>query len=661
MGGAAEAAGPPGCRIGRPFDPNRGTNAAEPAMASDPPRPRLPIGISDFRKLRESAFAYVDKTDFVTQILTAGAAVVLVPRPRRFGKTLNLSTIRYFVEKSSEDRSALFEGLAVWGSTEARRHFRRYPVVSMTFKDIKAGSVDEAFAAIRREIRRVHHEHAYLLDDVALRPEQARSFRQILDLEGQMDLYAASLRDLSMLLARHHGEPVVILIDEYDTPIHSAATRQDEHKLSSFLQVLLSSGLKDNPHLFKGVLTGILRLTEKSVFSGLNNFVTHSLIRPECATCFGFTPDEVKDLAERMGCAEHLPELESWYNGYRFAGHVIYNPWSVLNFLDSPDKVLRPYWVNTSADDLLRRVVFAHGLGRSGEMETLLQGGEIEKPIDDRIALRDLDRSPDAVWSFLLFTGYLKAVKLREDEFGATATLAVPNREVMTAYRTMFQTWLEQRLGGENEVDELLRAILSGDAEACEELLGRLLQSLSVHDLAGRRISSTKAEPPAKGASTRTAKPATPGTGFDPEAEVILTPEKVYHVFVVSLLLGLQPRFAVRPNRESGFGRYDVMVIPRTPGQPGVVLELKVRNALKRETAKAAMTAALRQIRERDYAAELRACGADPIHEMGIVFDGKQAHVQVAAPPAKRAPARKRTTAPAPASSRPARRRPGRR
>ena len=583
-------------------------------MASEP-RPRLPIGISDFRKLREPGIIYVDKTDFVTQVLESRQQVVLVPRPRRFGKTVNLSSCRYFLEKSKEDRSALFSGLAVSRSAEAKAHFQRYPVIALTFKDIKADHFDGAFAAIRNEIRRTYRDHAYLLDEGALRPEDADRFQQILREEGPETLYGDSLRELSAHLARYHGEQVVILIDEYDTPIHAAGSPEDERRILDFFRVFFSAGLKDNAHLFKGVLTGILRIAKESLFSGLNNLAVYSLLRSECATCFGFTQDEVRDLAARTGCADRMPDIESWYNGYRFGGHVIYNPWSVVNFLDSEDKVLRPYWVHTSSDDLLRRVILAHGIGDQGEFESLLQGQEIEKPVDDRVALRDLDKSPDAVWSFLLFTGYLKATNVREGSEGPVASLSIPNREVATVYRKIFRTWLEQRLGGARQVDELLKAILSGDAEACEGLLGQLLQSLSVHDVAARPAAGKRRS-----------------EGFDPEAEVILTPEQVYHVFVVSLLLGLQPRYAVRSNRESGSGRYDVMILPREPGQPGVVLELKVRNRRKRETVKGALAAALAQIRERDYAAELRACGAAPIHEMGIVFDQKKVWVKSVSP-----------------------------
>ena len=592
-------------------------------MTSEPTTLRLPIGISDFRKLREAGTLYVDKTDFVTQILATRSEVVLVPRPRRFGKTVNLSTLRYFVERSEEDRTALFEGLAVWGSARAREHFQRFPVIWMTFKDVKSGAFDVAMAAIRHEIMRAYEDHSYLLDKGALSADQTEAFRRILRAEGAPELYASSLRELSAYLGRYHKERVFILIDEYDTPIHAAASLGEEQRILDFFRAFLSGGLKDNVHLQKGVLTGILRIAKESLFSGLNNPVVYSLLRTECATCFGFTPEEVKDLAERTGSLASLPELEAWYNGYRFGGQVIYNPWSIVNFLDSQDKVCRPYWVNTSSDDLLRRVIFAHGMGRQGELETLIQGGEIRKHIDDRLALRDLGKNPASVWSFLLFTGYLKAVDV-EEGIDTIATLSIPNREVLSVYRTIFRTWLEDRLGGSGQVEELLRAILSGDAEASERLFGDLLQSLSVYDLAARRASGT----------TRATGRVSSGRSddFDPEAEVILTPEQIYHVFVVSLLLGLQPTYLVRSNRESGAGRYDVMVLPRSPGRPGVILELKVLDRRKRETMKSALAAALRQIKDRDYAAELRASGASPIHEMAIVFDGKQARVATAKP-----------------------------
>jgi len=582
-------------------------------MATSPPPLLLPIGTSDFRKLRQPGVLYIDKTDFVTQVLAAPREVVLVPRPRRFGKTVNLSTVRCFVEKSKEDRSALFEGLSVWGSAAAREHYQRYPVIWLSFKDIKGRTFDESFEGIRREISQAHQDHAYLLKEGALESWNATRFEQILAAKGRPDLYGESLRLLSRHLSAYHGERVFILIDEYDTPIHAIKKGKEEERLLDFFRVFLSGGLKDNSHLARGVLTGILRVAKESLFSGLNNLVVYSLIRPECATCFGFTEGEVKDLAIRTGAEAHLPELERWYNGYRFGGHVIYNPWSVLNFLASEDKVLRPYWVQTSSEDLLRRVIFKHGLGQSGEMEKLLGGGEIDKQIDDRVALRDLDQSSESVWSFLLFTGYLKATKVWMDGARTMATLAVPNIEVRSVYETLFRSWLEQRLGP-TQVEELLRAVLAGDAETCERLLGHLLQSLSVHDVAARRRGKRQSDK----------------ASGELDGEVVLTPEQVYHVFVVGLLLGLQPRYWVRSNRESGGGRYDVMVTPRTAGQPGVVLELKVRNRQRRETVKSAMATALRQIRERDYAAELRASGAEPIHEMGVVFDGKQAWVETA-------------------------------
>ena len=259
-------------------------------MATSPPPPLLlPLGMSDFRKLRQPGVLYIDKTDFVTQVLAAPREVVLVPRPRRFGKTVNLSTVRCFVEKSKEDRSALFEGLSVWGSAAAREHYQRYPVIWLSFKDIKARTFDEAFKAIRREICRAYEEHTYLLDAGALRSQQASRFSEILNAEGPEDLYAESLRELSRHLARYHGERVFILIDEYDTPIHAIDKGKEEERLLDFFRVFLSGGLKDNSHLARGVLTGILRVAKESLFSGLNNLVVYSLIRPECATCFGFT------------------------------------------------------------------------------------------------------------------------------------------------------------------------------------------------------------------------------------------------------------------------------------------------------------------------------------------------------------------------------------
>lgn len=559
----------------------------------DRPKLRLPIGQSDFRVLREQGYTYVDKTAFVIEVLDSNAQALLLTRPRRFGKTLNLSMLRCFLEKSPEDLSGLFAGLEVERSAAARPHLQRYPVLFFTLKDVKEATWEGYLAGVAGVLAGLYREHAYLLDTDALRPYEREPFNAILYGTATPTQTAAALRELSRLLAVHHGQRVVILIDEYDTPLH-AAYHGDYYDLAvGHLRNLLSGGLKDNPHLFKGVLTGILRVAKESIFSGLNNLAVYSILRTEFATAFGFTEAEVEALAELAGPPAAMDGIREWYDGYRFGGHTLYNPWSVISFLDSADRQLRPYWVATSSNDLVRQLLSTGPYGLRAELEELLRGNMVDEPIDEHTVLRDIETQPDAVWSFLLFSGYLRARELYTDARDMQrARLDLPNREVRVALASMVESWMSAQVGGSTDVEALLQALLRGDARTVEHYLSRMLKtSLSYHDTGG------------------------------PE------PERVIHGFIVGLLVGLGPDHEVRSNRESGYGRYDVMVLPRTPGRPGVVLELKTVDTDAGETPKAAIEGALRQLRDRDYATELRERGASPIIELAAVFDGKRAWV----------------------------------
>ncbi len=567
------------------------------------PRVRFPIGISDFRNVREAGFYYVDKTALIDDLLTESAQVLLAPRPRRFGKTLNLSMLRYFFEKSAEDRRPLFAGLAVASSESAWAHFQRYPVIFMTFKDVKPRSWEDCLTGMANVLARTYQEHSYLLTEGNLDPANARIFTAICERRATKSELTIALELLSRLVARHHDEQVVILIDEYDSPIHAGYTNKYYDDVVAFFRDFLSGGLKDNAHLFKGVLTGILHVAKESLFSGLNNISVYSLLRARFATAFGFTEAEVRALASAVGKAESQGGIRAYYNGYLFGGQAIYNPWSVLSFLDSEDNVFRPYWIETSSNDLVRELLLTGPRGVAAELETLLAGGTLDKRLDENIVLRDIASRSDAIWSFLLFTGYLKAVEVAYVEDETEAKLVVPNREVAGALRKMVRNWFKEKAGGSDQLQSLLDALLRGDAPVVERHLAHMVKvNLSFFDTAS------------------------------PE------PERFYHGLTVGLLAGLAPRYDVRSNRESGYGRCDVMVLPRTTGQPGVVLELKRVDTEAGETTEKAFKAAFRQIRERDYAAELRERGALPIHEMVAVFEGKRVFVRTA--PEKK-PARK--------------------
>ena len=557
-------------------------------------QPRLPIGTSDFSNLRRQGLHYVDKSMLAAEIVRNPAAVILLPRPRRFGKTLNLSMLSAFFERTTEDRSDLFSDLAVWqAGDDVRCHFARYPVIYVTFKDVKCSD----WTACVREI-------GVLVGDLARAHEQAiRSvltdserdfFAELLKLEPRRTVVGTSLRRISEWLHRATGDQVVILIDEYDTPLHAAWQNGYWDEAVELFRGLLGAAFKDNRHLFKGVLTGILRVAKESIFSGLNNLEVRSMLSPEFAEYFGFSQAEVQALALACEAEGSLPELERWYNGYRFGGITTYNPWSVLMFLKSRDRIFRPYWVETASNDLLRDILIEHATLAQQDLEIVLSGGIVRKEINENVVLREIRRSPDALWSFLLFCGYLKAQNIDVVVGRTFVDLAVPNLEVQSALRILFSEALVRGVGDSDRVRGLCNALLVGDVKTFGRELGQLLAAaMSYHDLGGAQ------------------------------------PEKVYQAFVVGLLVAMDATHEVRSNRESGYGRCDVLIAPRQAGQPGVAMELKVVDKEEDETVETALDSALAQLRDRDYAQALRERGADPVREMAVVFDGKRAWVRL--------------------------------
>jgi hypothetical protein len=576
----------------------------------------IPIGIDDFRKLRESRLELVDKSDMIRQIIDrAGAEVVLLPRPRRFGKTLNLSMLRYWFEKREEDLSHLFEGLSIWQAGEAyRAHFRRYPVIHISLKETKHDRFDRALAAIQLKLQALFDEHNYLLHSDRLSERELRDFRAVLEGTAPAVLCERALHDLSAYLHAHHGEKAVILIDEYDEPIHAGHVHGYSVQILDFMRAFLGAALKSNTHLFKAVVTGILRVARESLFSGLNNLDVYTLLARPFNTAFGFTEAEVTALLDKYGRSDALGEVRTWYNGYVFGGEVVYNPWSFCNFLHREEPWPQAYWLSTSSNDLVKELLQHYALTLQPVFEALLEGGGIERVLDENVVLADLRRSEDALWSLLVFAGYLKAELVGRDALGRTVhRLSIPNREIRQVYSGTFASWMRDRAEGYGgSLARLTGALLGGDAEMLEEQLQAFVTSvLSYHD-----------------------------TGK-------LYPEQVYHGFVVGLLAAMEPGHQVRSNRESGKGRPDVMIRPREPGNPGVVLELKVARTGKKTLAQA-LAEGTKQLRDMDYEAELRAAGAAPVFAYSVAFDGKTVQVRAVSP---RKPGRS-AGSPRPATSR---------
>lgn len=550
----------------------------------------LPIGLSDFRTLREQGAWYADKSSLLVGVLESSTQVYLFPRPRRFGKSLNLSMFRYYLEKRVDgwDATPIFQDLVVWRSEQARAHFQRYPTIALSFKNAKHRDWQANWVAVRAEIARIFIDHRYLLDS-ALASDDVARFTACLEERIDPTSGGDSLALLSRLLHAHHGEKVVILVDEYDVPIHTGFLGGFYEPTITFFRAFLTAGLKDNPHLFRAVMTGVLRIAKESIFSGLNNLEVWSVLFGRFATDFGFTDDEVRNLLMATGCPDAIDEVRRWYDGYRFGGHTIYNPWSVLNFARRPESGGLPYWVHTSSDDLLQRVLLERGHTLVRDIETWMAGGTISRAIEENVVFADLDTSPDAAFSLLLMSGYLTPRAQANVRGRMFCDLAIPNLEIQTLFETVIQDWLKERAGRGDHVQHMLSAMLRGDAFTFERMLSDLVvRTFSVHDV------------------------------VRPE------PERVYQAFLLGLLVTLQDEYEIRSNREAGYGRYDVSICPKRPGRPGAVIELKEIDRRSRESRKAALASALAQIRERRYAEELEARGATPIHRYAVVFDGKR-------------------------------------
>ena len=570
--------------------------------------PRFPIGESDYRDLRRHGLTYVDKTLWVADILGHSAKVHVVPRPRRFGKTLNMSMLRYFVERTDEDRTDLFADTAVWTAEDGRyrQHFQRYPTIYLSFKDLKAATWEELWVGLRHLLATELERALGVLASADFVPEGDADQQWLAKLDGDASPahYSALLLKLTTWSERATGERAIILIDEYDAPLHAAWQHGYWDTAVAFFRDFLSAGLKDNKHLYKGVLTGILKVAKEGIFSGLNHTATSTILTSHMSDRFGFTEAEVSELAEATGCPDQLPMMQLWYNGYRFGQvppHTMYNPWSILVFLNRYPDAPQGFWKNTSDNGLIRTLLTLHAAALGPAVEALLLRQSVEVVVDENVAMPQLYQVPDTVLGLLFYSGYLTATHIEATTDGYRVSLRIPNTEVRSVFSATFGDWLRRGSlaagtgTGSIPIGRLTHAILSGDADGLEEQLEeRLIAMISYHDVAGDRV------------------------------------EAVYQAFIVGMLVQLESTHRVYSNREAGYGRADVLIVPRTPG-PGAVLELK--RITRRETEELALEKAVTQLKERNYAAEVRAGGATEVHQYAVVFDGKRCWVRVVESP----------------------------
>ena len=562
---------------------------------------KILIGVSDFRNMIQGNGYYVDKSLFIKEIIDSGAQVALFTRPRRFGKTLNLSMLRYFFDLQHPENKELFSGLKISEHKELMDDYCcQYPVIFLTFKDVKYDTWEECYQQMVILIAELFEEYKYLLDSELLSENDKRIFRQILDREAWAVDYHRSLKFLSELLYRYHNKPVIILIDEYDTPIHQGYDKYYD-QIVSFMRNFLSAGLKDNSYLYKAVVTGILRVSKESIFSGLNNISVYSILNHQFDDKFGFTEEEVKALLSYYGKENLFEEVKHWYNGYRIGDQQgIYNPWSVLNFAADTKSELRSYWTQTSTNSLIKHEIRKQSSEEiRKDIRKLLEGGTVAKDIVENFVFSDLETDKDLLWTLMLSSGYLT---FTERVWHSTYRLRIPNYEVKTVFQESVVDWIKNELRIQKSLlDETLQALIRGRLAEFEEGFRRVMQdTFSYYD---------------------TQK-------FN---------EYVFHAYLLGLLAILGDYYEIKSNRESGEGRYDIMLVPREEGFKGIVIEIKRTDRQGDNESDEAFRARIEQLLEegmnqlerREYYKELLNKGLNDsdIVKVVIVFAGKTPYV----------------------------------
>ncbi len=552
----------------------------------------IQIGTSDFKELIEGNNYFVDKSLLIKEFIENGAKIILTPRPRRFGKTLNLSMLKYFFDiRTKEETKNLFKGLKIENEKEIMKLQGEYPVVFITFKNQKHISFENFQDGIKVLLSDLYKEHIYLLDSDKLTEFDKEDFKNIILKRASIAEISGGISSLMGYINKHYGRKVMLFIDEYDVPIQEGYLRGYYNEMITLIRNLLTAALKDNPYVEKSLITGILRVAKESIFSGLNNLKVYSILGFKFSDKFGFTKEEVKELIEYYHLNEKNEEIKNWYNGYIFGGNVIYNPWSVLNYISNNEEGFMPYWINSSSNDLIKRLLVKGDKEIKVDLENFIEGKAINKAIDDTIVMAEVEDSNQNIWSFLLLSGYLKAVRTEVMEGIVNCELKIPNKEVLIFYKNLIKKWFQESMTNQ-KYEEMLSNLVTGDIEnfgyAFEEFV---INNLSYFDVSGKE------------------------------------PKKVYHAFVLGMLISTSNTHEVKSNKESGFGRYDVMIVPRNTSKPGIIIEFKKINVLSKATIEQGTVEALNQIENMRYEQELLNKGIKDIIKIAIVFKGKEVKI----------------------------------
>ena len=556
----------------------------------------ISVGRQDFETMRIKNNFYVDKTMFIKEWWEEDDDVTLITRPRRFGKTLNMSMLEKFFSAEFVGRDDLFKGLAVWEDEKYRALQGTYPVIFLTFAGIKENNFEEARRSMCRAIEEQYNKYDFLLKGDLLN-ENEKKFYQEVSMDMSDGTASASLRALSDYLGRYYGKRTIILLDEYDTPMQEAYVNGYWNEMVSFTRGMFNAAFKTNPYLERALMTGITRVSKESVFSDLNNLKVVTTTSEQYADCFGFTEEEVFAALDEFAMPDRRADVKRWYDGFTFGNKKdIYNPWSIINYLDSGK--FRTYWANTSSNSLVGKLLQEGTKDVKLAFERLLSGEHLIMPVDEQIVYNMLDGDETAIWSLLLASGYLKVVGFEEQEekgFGTCALmceLAITNYETKLMFAGMVRGWFARNLSAYND---FIKALLLNDIDAMNDYMNHVTRSVFSYFDTGKNPSKSE-------------------------------PERFYHGFVLGLMVELSDRYVITSNRESGFGRYDVMLEPKEQSDDAIILEFKVFQPRKEKDLADTVASALKQIEEKDYEAVLTSRGfaKEHIRRLGFAFCGSQ-------------------------------------
>ena len=556
---------------------------------------KIAIGKQSFEDIRKKDCFYIDKTNFIKDWWESADDVTLITRPRRFGKTLNMDMLKCFFSNQYEGRKELFEGLGIWKDEEYRKLQGTYPVIFLSFAGIKQTEYSKAVTMIKNEITDIYNKYDYIMKSDLYNDNEKIQFKSVCP-DMSDEIAQKAINDLSNYLSRYYGKKVIIILDEYDTPMQEAYVNGYWDELVAFTRSLFNLTFKTNPYLERGMMTGITRVSKESIFSDLNNLVVITTTSNQYNTAFGFNEEEVFNALDEQGLSDEKEKVKAWYDGFTFGDKKdIYNPWSIINYLKF--KKYETYWADSSSNRLVNELIRTGSAEIKNTMETLMAGGTVEKNIDEQIVFEQLKTNKDAVWSLLLASGYLRIEEFRtEGRLNKKIySLKLTNYEVEQMFGTMIERWFG---GADVPYNEFINAMLSGDIESMNEYMNRVTRGvISYFD-----------------------------TGKTPSDE---EPERFYHGLVLGLMVEQVDNYILNSNRESGYGRYDIMLEPidkTNEKYPGIVIEFKVINPRKENTLEETVAAALKQIEEKNYDAELvkRGVKEENIHHYGFAFRGKE-------------------------------------